>query len=67
MDTAMLAASFAAAQAAQLQMAVAAKIMKMNADSAQAVVTLIDESQANIARLVGAAGPGLGGNLDISV
>jgi hypothetical protein len=67
MDTAALAASFAAAQTAQLQMAVAAKIMKMNADSAQAVVKLIDESQANIASLVGAAGPGLGGNLDISV
>ena len=66
MDSAILAASLAAAQAAQMQMAVAAKMMKMNAESAQAVVALIDESQANIARLVSQS-PGLGANLDISV
>ena len=66
MDTAAIAASFAGAKAAQVQMAVAAKIMKMNAESAQAVVALLDASQANIERLVSSA-PGLGGNVDISV
>jgi hypothetical protein len=66
MNPAALAAGFAAAQAAQMQMAVAAKIMKMNAESAQAVVALVEESQANIARLVSQS-PGLGGSLDISV
>ena len=66
MDTAAIAASFVAAQAAQTQMALAAKMMKMNAESAQAVVKLIDASQANIERLVSSA-PGLGANLDISV
>jgi hypothetical protein len=66
MNPVALAAGFAAAQAAQMQMAVAAKIMKMNAESAQAVVALVEESQANIARLVSQS-PGLGGSLDISV
>ena len=66
MDTAAIAASFAVAQAAQTQMALAAKMMKMNAENAQAVVALIDESQANLERLVSQA-PGLGQNLDISV
>jgi len=55
-----------AARAAQVQIAVAAKMLKMNAEAAQSVVQLIDAAQDNMARLTQAA-TGLGGNLDISV
>ena len=66
MDTASIAAGLVAAKTAQTQMAIAAKMMKMNAEAAQSVVALIDASQANLAQLA-SAGPGLGGNVDISV
>jgi hypothetical protein len=66
MDTASIAAGLVAAKTAQTQMAIAAKMMKMNAEAAQSVVALIDASQANLAQLASAA-PGLGGNVDISV
>jgi hypothetical protein len=66
MDPASLAAGLAAARMGQVQLALAAKIMKMNAEAAQSVVQLIDASQANLERLAAAA-PGLGANLDISV
>ena len=52
-----------AAQASQTQMAVAAKMLRMNADQAASVVQLLDSAQKNIASLVG---PGIGQNLDIS-
>ena len=55
-----------AARAAQVQIAVAAKMLKMNAEAAQSVVQLLDAAQDNMARLTQAA-TGLGGNLDISV
>jgi len=55
-----------AARAAQVQIAIAAKMLKMNAEAAQSVVQLLDAAQDNMARLTQAA-TGLGGNLDISV
>jgi len=55
-----------AARAAQVQLAIAAKMLKMNAEAAQSVVQLLDAAQDNMARLTQAA-TGLGGNLDISV
>ena len=55
-----------AARAAQVQIAVAAKMLKMNAEAAQSVVQLLDAAQDNMAKLTQAA-TGLGGNLDISV
>jgi len=55
-----------AARAAQVQIAVAAKMLKMNAEAAQSVVQLLDAAQDNMARLTQEA-TGLGGNLDISV
>jgi len=65
MDPASIAASFVAATASQLQTAVAAKMIKMNADSAQAIAQLLDAASQNAAR---AATPsGIGENLDISV
>lgn len=66
MDAASLAAAFVAARAGQVQLAVAAKMMRMNADSAQSVVALLEAGQANIDRLANVAA-GIGGNLDVSV
>jgi hypothetical protein len=66
MDAASLAAGLAAARTGQVQLALAAKMLKMNAEAAQSVVQLLEASQANLQQLA-AAGPGLGTNLDISV
>jgi hypothetical protein len=66
MNSASLAAGLAAAHAAQMQTALAAKLMKMNAANAQALVQLVEAGQANIERLVNAA-PGLGANIDLSI
>jgi hypothetical protein len=64
MDVASLAAAMVGAQVGRAQMAVAAKMIKMNLDSAASVVQLIEASQQNLAKLAEA---GLGQNLDISV
>jgi hypothetical protein len=64
MDVAALATAFAGASTAQLQMAVAAKMMKMNAQAQGAVVQVLEAAQENLKALVAA---GMGGNLDISV
>jgi hypothetical protein len=66
MDAASLAAGLAAARMGQVQLALAAKMLKMNAQAAQSVVQLLEASQANLQQLA-AAGPDLGANLDISV
>ena len=66
MDSADLASSFVAARAGQTQLAVAAKMLRMNAESAQAVVQLLEAGQANIDKLANVAS-GIGGNLDVSV
>ena len=66
MDVTSIAAAFVAAQASQLQTAVAAKRLKMNADSAANVVKLLDAAQQNLSSLANVAS-GLGGNLDITV
>ena len=64
MDVAALATAFAGASAAKVQMAAAAKMMKMNADAQASVIQVLDAAQENIKALVAA---GMGGNLDISV
>jgi hypothetical protein len=64
MDVAALATAFAGASAAKLQIAAAAKMMKMNADAQGAVVQVLEAAQENMKALVAA---GIGGNLDISV
>jgi hypothetical protein len=66
MDSADLASAFVAAQAGQTQLAVAAKMLRMNADAAQSVVKLLEAGQANIDKLANVAS-GIGGNLDVSV
>jgi hypothetical protein len=54
------------AQTARLQMAVAARMMQMNAVSEQSVLQIIDAAQQNAKSLANVAA-GIGGNLDISV
>ena len=54
------------ASAASAQMALAAKMMRMNADAEASVAKLIDAGQQNLQQLADAAA-GLGQNLDISV
>jgi hypothetical protein len=54
------------ARTVQLQMAVAAKMLKMNADAAQSAAQIIDAAQQNVDRLATVAA-GVGQNVDISV
>ena len=65
MDIASIAAAFVGAQAAQLQTAVAAKMLRMNADAAADTVKLLEAAQQNFSQLANVAG-GIGGNLDIT-
>ena len=65
MDTSSIAAAFISAQAGQVQTAVAAKMLKMNADSAANVVKLLDAAQQNFSSLANVAS-GVGANLDIT-
>jgi hypothetical protein len=65
MDIASIAAAFIGAQAAQLQTAVAAKMLRMNADASADVAKLLEAAQQNFDRLANVAG-GIGGNLDIT-
>jgi hypothetical protein len=55
-----------AARTAQVQLAVAAEMLKMNAQAAQSVAQLVEAAQENMQHLAAAAA-GLGGNVDISV
>ena len=67
MDVTSIAAAFIAQQAGQVQMAVAAKMLRMNAETGAAAnaLKLIEAAQQNFDRLANVA-VGLGGNLDIS-
>jgi hypothetical protein len=65
MDAASLASAIMAARTSQIQMAVAAKMMKMNADAAKSVADLIDAASQNMNRLANVAAS-IGQNLDIS-
>jgi hypothetical protein len=53
------------AQTGMMQLAVAARLMRMNADQGAAVVKLIDAAQQNIDPLANVAA-GIGTNLDVS-
>jgi hypothetical protein len=66
MDTTALATALVGAKAAEVQMAFAAKMLRMNADAAKSVVQVIEAAQENLNRLANVAA-GTGGNLDISV
>ena len=66
MSSVSVAAAMSGASAASTQLALAAKMMRMNADAEASVAKLIDAAQQNLQQLAGAAA-GLGQNLDISV
>lgn len=66
MDVASIASAFIAAQMAQAQTAVAAKMLRMNADSANNAAKLLEAAHQNMKSLANVAS-GVGGNLDISV
>ncbi|MEX2035822.1 MAG: hypothetical protein WEA28_11575 [Xanthobacteraceae bacterium] len=65
MDIGTIAAAFIAQQAGQAQLAVAARILRMNADSAANVAQLLEAAQQNLDRLANVAS-GVGANFDIS-
>ena len=54
------------AQSASAQMALAAKMMKMNADAQGAIAQVLDAAQQNLLQLANTAA-GVGQNVDISV
>ena len=66
MDMSSVAAAMAGAQLGRTQMAMAAKMLKMNADNAASIVQVIEASQQNLNDLANAAA-GIGRNLDITV
>ena len=66
MSSVSVAAAMSGASAASAQMALAAKMMRMNADAEASVAKLIDAGQQNLQQLADTAA-GLGQNLDISV
>jgi hypothetical protein len=66
MDVGALASALIGARAGQLQLALAAKMLRLNADAAKSVANLIEAGQQNLDRLTNVAA-GVGGNLDVSV
>jgi len=66
MDPVSLATALAGAQMSEAQMAIAAKMVRMNADNAASVVQVLDAAQKNMASLANVA-IGIGQNLNISV
>lgn len=66
MDVSSIANAFIGASAAKVQMAAAAKMMKMNADNERSVALLLEAAQKNASSLTNVAA-GVGGNLDIIV
>ena len=61
-----LAAFVITGHTAEAQLAFAAKMLRMNAQTAHNAVTLIEAAQENFDRLANLA-PGVGQNLDVSV
>jgi hypothetical protein len=66
MDPVSLATALAGAQMSDAQMAIAAKMLRMNADNAASIVQVLDAAQKNMASLANATS-GVGQNLNISV
>ena len=65
MDPASIAAALVASQMGNVQMAVAAKMLRMNADNASSIVQVLDAAQKNLQSLANVA-EGVGHNLNIS-
>jgi hypothetical protein len=65
MDPTSLAAALAGAQMNNVQMAIAAKMLRMNADSAASIVQVLNAAEQNIQSLANVAA-GVGQNLNIT-
>ena len=65
MDPASIAAALVGAQTSNAQMALAAKMLRMNADAASSIVQVLDAAQQNLNSLANVAA-GVGQNLNIS-
>ena len=63
MDVTAVASAMIGAQLGRAQLAMAAKMMKMNADNAASIVQVIEAAQQNLGQLA----DGLGQNIDITV
>ena len=55
MDPTSIAAAMAGAQMSDVQMAIAAKMLRMNADAASGIVKVLDAAQQNLASLANVA------------
>lgn len=66
MDVASIAAAFIAAQMSQVQTAMAAKLLRMDADQAANAVKLLEAAEQNMKSLAN-VGARVGGNLNIVV
>lgn len=66
MDPTSLVAAMVGAQMSDVQMAMAAKMLRMNADAAGAIVQVLEAAQQNLNNLANAAA-GIGQNVNISV
>jgi hypothetical protein len=65
MDPASIAAAMVASQMSNVQMAVAAKMLRMNADNASSIVQVLDAAQKNLQSLANVA-EGVGRSLNTS-
>ena len=65
MDPASIAAALVASQMSNVQMAVAAKMLRMGSDNASAIVQVLDAAQKNLQSFANVA-EGVGRNLNIS-
>ena len=65
MDPASIAAALVGAQMSNAQMAMAAKMLRMNADAASSIAQVLDAAQQNLNSLANVAA-GVGQNLNIS-
>ena len=63
MDVTAAASAMVGAQVGRTQLAMAARMMKMNADNEAAIIQVIEAAQQNLSQLA----DGLGQNLDIAV
>jgi hypothetical protein len=66
MEIGSIAAAFIASQVAELQTAMAAKMLKMNADQGQNAVKLLDAAKQNMSSLSN-VGSGVGQKVNITV
>lgn len=66
MDIGALASAMIAARIGEVQLAVAAKLIRMDAQAAASAAQLIDAAEANVDRLANVAA-GIGANLDVAI